>query len=251
MYQGDCLEIMKDIPDNSIDIILTDPPYNTTNNEFEYILDYDSIWNLYKKVLKENGVVIITSQGLFTALTILSNKEWFKYKIVWEKSKATNFLNCKKQPLRKHEDIIVFYNNTPIYNPQMSLGLPYNKGVRGGKTGSYNSFKPALIKNESGLRYPFDIIKFNSPKSSKNIEQFHPTQKPIDLFEYLIETYTNEDMLILDTFIGSGTTAIAAQNTNRKFIGIEKDQNYFNIACKRIKENEDRLKNNNILESLF
>jgi site-specific DNA-methyltransferase (adenine-specific)/modification methylase len=234
LYKGDCLEIMKGIPDKSIDMILCDLPYGTTKNKWDSVIPLDELWKEYKRIIKDNGVIVLTSQGIFTAKLILSNEKWFKYKLVWEKSKATNFLNAKKQPLRKHEDICVFYNKQPQYNPQMTEGKPYDKGVRKNQlTGSYGDFNPVHVKSE-GMRYPTDVVYFKTAESEGKV--YHPTQKPVALLEYLIKTYTRENELILDNCMGSGSTGVACLNTNRKFIGIEKDDNYFEIAKKRIEE---------------
>jgi site-specific DNA-methyltransferase (adenine-specific)/modification methylase len=223
---------MKGIPDKSIDMILCDLPYGTTKNKWDSVILLDELWKEYKRIIKDNGVIVLTSQGIFTAKLILSNEKWFKYKLVWEKSKATNFLNAKKQPLRKHEDICVFYNKQPQYNPQMTEGKPYDKGVRKNQlTGSYGDFNPVHVKSE-GMRYPTDVVYFKTAESEGKV--YHPTQKPVALLEYLIKTYTRENELILDNCMGSGSTGVACLNTNRKFIGIEKDDNYFEIAKKRI-----------------
>ena len=275
LYQGDCLEVMKEIPSKSVDMILCDLPYGTTQNKWDAIIpmnDYinindkniekdefylqqfikrlskkeidkiwkenkqEGLWNYYNRIIKDNGAIVLTSHGVFTAELILSNKKWFKYKLVWEKSKATNFLNAKKQPLRKHEDICVFYKKQPIYNPQMRIGEPYNKGIRKNQlTGSYGDFKPVEVKSD-GLRYPNDIIYFKTAESEGKV--YHSTQKPVALCEYLIKTYTNEGDIVLDNCMGSGTTGVACKNLNRKFIGIELDEEYFKIAQDRINKGE-------------
>lgn len=273
LFQGDCLEVMKDIPDKSIDMILCDLPYSTTQNHWDtpiplndyviinnkkiekqefYIMQsfngltknqidnlwkrekLDGLWTHYNRIIKDNGAIVLTSQGAFTAELILSNKSQFKYKIVWEKSKATNFLNAKKQPLRKHEDICVFYKKQPTYNPQMTKGEPYNKGFRKDQlTGSYGDFKPVEVKSE-GLRYPTDVRYFKTSESEGKV--YHSTQKPIALLEDLIKTYTNEGMTVLDSTMGSGSTGVASLKNNRKFIGIELEEKYFNIAKERIED---------------
>lgn len=232
LFKGDCLEVMKDISDGSVDMILCDLPYGTTQNKWDSVIPLDKLWDEYKRILKTNGVVVLTSQGIFTAKLILSNEKWFKYKLVWEKSKATNFLNAKKQPLRKHEDICVFYNKQPKYNPQMTEGEPYDKGVRKNQlTGSYGDFKPVRVRSE-GMRYPTDIIYFKTAESEGKV--YHPTQKPVKLLEYLIKTYSNEGETVLDSTMGSGSTGEACLNTERNFIGIEQDEKYFEIAYNRL-----------------
>ncbi len=236
LRQGDCLELMKDIPDKSIDMILCDLPYGTTQNKWDSVIPLEPLWEQYKRIIKDNGVIVLTSQGIFTAKLILSNEKWFKYKWVWEKSKATNFLNAKKQPLRKHEDICVFYNKQPKYNPQMTEGEPYDKGIRKNQlTGSYGEFNPVHVKSE-GKRYPTDVVYFKTAESEGKV--YHSTQKPVELLEYLIKTYTIEGELVLDNCMGSGSTGVACINTNRNFIGIELDENYFNIAKERIENHK-------------
>ena len=234
IYNEDCLEGMKRIDDKSIDMILCDLPYGTTRNKWDSIIPLEELWEQYKRIIKDNGVIVLTSQGIFTAKLMLSNEKWFKYKLVWVKSKATNFLNAKKQPLRKHEDICVFYNKQPQYNPQMTEGEPYDKGVRKNQlTGSYGDFNPVHVKSE-GMRYPTDVVYFKTAESEGKV--YHSTQKPVALFEYLIKTYTDEGEIVLDNCIGSGTTAIACLNTNRNFIGFEREEKYYNIANKRIEK---------------
>jgi DNA modification methylase len=233
IYHMDCLEGMKLIPNKSIDMILCDLPYGTTQNKWDTPVNFENLWSEYRRIIKSNGVIALTSHGIFTAKSILSNESMFKYKITWVKSKSTNFLNAKKQPLRKHEDICIFYAKQPTYNPQMMLGTPYNKGVRKDRqTGSYGEFKPVQVQSY-GERYPVDVVYFKTAESEGKV--LHPTQKPVALFEYLIKTYTNEGEIVLDNCIGSGTTAIAALKSNRKFIGFEIEEKYIEIANERIK----------------
>ncbi len=218
---GDCLDLMQEIPDKSIDMILCDLPYGTTQNKWDSVIPLDKLWKQYERIIKENGAIVLTSQGIFTAKLMLSNEKLFKYKIVWEKSKPTNFLNAKKQPLRKHEDICVFYNKQATYNPQMSEGEAYNKGVRKDQlTGSYGDFKPVEVKSDGG-RYPTDIIYFKTAESEGDV--FHPTQKPVDLGRYLIKTFSNKGDTILDNTCGSGSFLVSAILEERNFIGIEKN----------------------------
>lgn len=224
LFEGDCLEIMKQFPDNSIDMVLCDLPYGTTQNKWDSIIDFDDLWQQYHRIVKPNGAIVLTGQGIFTAKLILSNEKYFKYKIVWEKSKPTNFLNAKKQPLRKHEDICVFYRKQPTYNPQMTKGKPYNKGIRKDQlTGSYGNFKPVLRVSD-GERYPVDVVYFKTAESELYGQFLHPTQKPVELGRYLIRTYSNEGDLILDNSFGSGSFLLAAALENRKFCGIELNQ---------------------------
>lgn len=227
---GDCLERMKEISDGSVDMVMCDLPYGTTQNKWDAIIPFEALWREYKRVC--NGAVVLMSQGPFTAQTIMSNLPDFRYKLVWEKSKPTNFLNVKRQPLRKHEDICVFYASQPTYNPQMSPGKPYSKGVRkNALTGAYGDFKPVLVASE-GARHPTDIIYFKTAESEGPV--VHGTQKPVALMRYLIETYSNDGDLVLDNAMGSGTTGVACVNTGRNFIGIERDPEYFTIAERRI-----------------
>lgn len=236
LINGETIEEMANIPDKSIDMILADLPYGTTRNKWDSIIPLDKLWEQYNRIIKDNGAIVLTSSGIFTAKIIMSNLGQYKYKYVWEKSKATNFLNAKKQPLRKHEDIVVFYKKQPTYNPQMSIGKPYNKGVRKDQlTGSYGNFKPTPVES-SGERYPVDILYFKTAESEGEV--VHPTQKPVALLEYLIKTYTNEGDVVLDNTMGSGSTGVACANTNRYFIGIELDDEYFKIAEERISDAE-------------
>jgi site-specific DNA-methyltransferase (adenine-specific) len=241
VHEGDCLDIMKLIPDGAIDMILCDLPYGTTRNEWDSIIDLKKLWKEYKRIIKQNGAIVLTGQGLFTAKLIIEGDKLFKYKFVWIKSKATNFLNANKQPLRKHEDICVFYKQQPIYNPQMSIGEPYTKSIRKDKpTGSYDKFKP-VNKVSNGERYPTDIIDgynindhiyFRTAELEGEV--FHPTQKPIELGRYLIKTFTNEGDVVLDNTCGSGSFLIAAKLENRQFIGIEQNHIYVTISKERL-----------------
>lgn len=184
IFEEDCLDLMDHIPTNSVDMVLCDLPYGTTQNKWDSVIPLDQLWKRYNRIVKPNGAIVLTSQGIFTAKLILSNESNFKYKIVWEKSKATNFLNCKKQPLRKHEDICVFYRKQPTYNPQMRTGKSYSKGIRKSQnTGSYGDFNPVLVENKSGLRYPSDIVYYKTAESEGPV--WHPTQKPVELGRYM------------------------------------------------------------------
>ncbi len=247
LFEDDCLKIMPRIPDKSIDMILCDLPYGTTQNKWDSIIPLDILWKEYERIIKDSGVIALTSQGIFTAQLIMSNTNLFKYKLVWIKSKATNFLNAKKQPLRKHEDICIFYRNhiyKPIYNPQMTFGEPYNKGYRKNQlSSSYGVFNSIEVKS-SGQRYPSDVIYFKTAESEGKV--FHPTQKPVELARYLIKTYTNKGDLVLDNTSGSGSFLVAAALEGRRFVGIELNQetalhkkrqiNLIQITKLRIKE---------------
>jgi DNA modification methylase len=232
IIQGDCLDVMKSLPDASINMVLCDLPYGTTQNKWDSVISLESLWSEYRRIIAPNGVVALTGHGLFTARLILSNEAWFKYKITWVKSKATNFLNAKKQPLRKHEDICIFYPSQPSYSPQMSDGLPYDKGIRKDQlTGSYGDFKPARIQS-AGERYPTDVIYHKTAESEGKV--YHPTQKPVGLARYLIRTYTKPKDVILDNACGSGSFLLAALLEDRHAIGIEMDRGFIDIARKRI-----------------
>ncbi len=231
IFEDDCLNILPKIPNKSIDMILCDLPYGTTQNKWDSVIPLEALWEQYNRIIKDNGVIALTSQGIFTAKLILSNEQYFKYKMVWEKSKSTNFLNAKKQPLRKYEDICIFYKNQPLYNPQMTEGEPYDKGVRKSQlTGSYGDFSPVHVKSD-GQRYPTDIVYFKTAECEGEV--FHPTQKPVELGKYLIRTYTNEGAIILDNAFGSGSFLVSAIQEKRNFIGIEKNINVkFALFCR-------------------
>ena len=222
IFEGDCIEIMKQFPDNCIDMILCDLPYGTTQNKWDSIIPLDEVWQEYKRIIKENGAIVLTSQGLFTAQLMLSNPKQFKYKWVWEKSKPTNFLNAKKQPLRKYEDVCVFYKKQPVYNPQMVQGEPYDKGFRKNQlSGSYGDFQPVHVHSD-GKRYPTDVIYFKTAESEGEV--IHPTQKPVELGRYFVRTYTNPGALVLDNTFGSGSFLLSALLEGRNFVGIEKNE---------------------------
>lgn len=248
IYQGDCLDIMKNIPDASIDMILCDLPYGTTQNKWDSVIPLDLLWAEYNRIIKPRGAIVLNSQGIFTAKLILSNEEMFKYKLVWVKSKSTNFLNAKKQPLRQHEDICVFYKKQPDYFPMMFPAESYDKGVRKDQyTGSYGDFKPVHVKSE-GERYPTDTIYCKTSESEKGGRVWHPTQKPVALGRYLIRTFTKKGDIVLDNCFGSGSYLVAAAMEQRRFIGIEKNDDvhlfkketidYIEVAKQRLKEVE-------------
>lgn len=226
-YKGDCLEIMKEIPDACIDMILCDLPYGTTQNKWDSVISFKSLWSEYLRIIKDNGAIVLTSAQPFTSNLIMSQIEFFKYCWIWQKGKPTGHLNAKKQSMRETEDVCVFYKNQCLYNPQGTI--PTNKQVKRTNRGNYGECSKETTQTITN--YPTTIISFKSEGKG-----FHPTQKPVDLFEYLIKTYTNENELILDNCAGSGTTGIAAINTNRKFVLIEQDENYFNLANERIEK---------------
>lgn len=219
LIQADCLDAMKAIPDRTVNMVLCDLPYGTTQNSWDSVIPLDKLWREYERILAPQGAVVLTGQGPFTARLMFSNEDWFKYKLVWEKSKPTNFLNAKRQPLRKHEDICVFYPRQPKYQPQMGAGEAYDKGVRKNQlTGSYGEFRPAHIKSEGG-RYPTDVIYHKTAESEGTV--YHATQKPVGLGRYLIRTYTEPGDVVLDNAFGSGSFLVAAALEKRHAIGIE------------------------------
>ena len=239
LINGDCLDIMdKLIADGiTVDAIITDPPYGTTACSWDSIIPFEDMWLRLNKLIKPNGAILLFGSEPFSSALRMSNIKKYKYDWVWEKSKATNFLNAKKQPLRAKENILAFYNSQPTYNPQMSKGEAYNKGVRKEQINDdvYGSFKQAEVKSD-GDRYPRDVLYFKTAESEGTT--LHKTQKPVALMEYLIKTYTNENEMVLDFTMGSGTTGLACKNLNRNFIGIELDEKYFKIAEKRINKLE-------------
>lgn len=223
VFEGDCLEIMKQLPDKSIDMVLCDLPYGTTQNKWDSVIPLGELWQQYRRIVKDDGAIVLTSQGMFTAELMVSNPKMFRYKWIWEKSKSTNFLNAKKQPLRKHEDVCVFYRKQPVYHPQMMDGVPYDKGIRKNQlSGSYGDFQPVHVHSD-GKRYPTDIIYFKTAESEGKV--FHSTQKPVKLGRYFVRTYTNPGDIVLDNTSGSGSFLVAALLEGRNFIGIEKNEN--------------------------
>lgn len=232
LRKGDCLELMKDIPDKSIDMILCDLPYGTTRNKWDSVIPLDKLWEQYNRIIKEGGAIVLFSQMPFTAELIHSNLKYFRYEWIWQKDNGTGFLNAKKMPLKIHENILVFYKKTPTYNPQMRKGFKPYKCKQGRHSSNYGVYEQGHITESNGERYPIDIIEF------KKDSGLHPTQKPVLLLEYLIKTYTNENDVVLDNCMGSGSCGVAAINTGRRFIGIELDENYFNIAKERIEKEE-------------
>jgi DNA modification methylase len=246
LRHGDCLEILPTIEDKSVDMILTDLPYEVLNKGNEHaawdkMLPLDKLWTEFKRVIKSGGAIILFSQGMFTAKLMMSNPTWWRYNLIWDKVASTGFLNANRMPLRRHEDICVFYDKLPTYNPQMSRCEPHKRNhSRGnnhkpGVNSCYGSFveTPTIISDE---KFPTSIISI--PKEHKNGSFYHPTQKAVPLLEYLIKTYSNEGETILDATMGSGSTMVACVNTGRNGIGIELNDKYFAIAEKRVKAAE-------------
>jgi len=236
LFQGDCLDIMPLIPDKSVQLILADLPYGTTACKWDSIIDLDLLWKQYNRIIIDNGTIVLTASQPFTTKLISSNYKMFRYEWIWDKCQCTNFYNAKNQPLKKHESILVFAKSNNKYYPQMEVisenDYRYRKNGRNSpikKGGVYGNIKQKL-RVENGLRYPNSILKIsNTNAKSKQ----HPTQKSLELMKYLILTYTKENDMVLDNTMGSGTTCLAAKELNRKFIGIEKEANYYEVACRR------------------
>jgi site-specific DNA-methyltransferase (adenine-specific) len=236
IIQGDCLEVMQDIPDKSIDMILCDLPYGTTACKWDTIIPFEPLWEQYKRIIKDNGAIVLTASQPFTSALVMSNIKMFKYEWIWEKNKATGHLDSKKKPMKAHENVLVFYSSLPKYNPQgliekdtptVSKG---NRGIKGvGSSGECYGLatKDAL---QTHTNYPRSVQKISVDMKA----EFHPTQKPVALFEYLIKTYTNEGDLVLDNCAGSGTTGVASKNLNRNYILIEKEPEYIKIIKERL-----------------
>ena len=241
LYKGDCLEVMKSIPDKSIDAIITDPPYGTTACKWDSVIDFSLMWEQLNRIIKPNGAIVLFGSEPFSSSLRMSNIKNYKYDWIWNKKKGANPLLSNRMPMKSHEVISVFYKKLPLYNPQFTKGKPYKAPKTGGtitnnfiKSNEKETFKQ---KDNDGKRHPLTIIDFSIHCGSK----IHPTQKPVALMEYLIKTYTNENETVLDFTMGSGTTGVAAKNLNRNFIGIEQDDKYFKIAEQRIKETEYKL----------
>lgn len=240
LIQGDCLDLMKKIPDKSVNMILCDLPYGVTaKNKWDNVIPFDKLWESYNRIIKDNAAIVLFGQDKFTAECMLSNKKMHRYNLIWKKVLPSGFLNANRMPLREHEDIMVFYKKLPTYNPQKIKGKPCHK--KGKATGqmndnvlnnrNYGDYK--VVETEGDMKYPTSILEFAKPHPSIAL---HPTQKPVELLEWLIKTYTNEGDLVLDNCMGSGSTGVACVNTNRKFIGMELEETYFNIAKKRIED---------------
>jgi site-specific DNA-methyltransferase (adenine-specific) len=232
LINGDCLVEMKKIKDKSIDMILCDLPYGMTKNSWDVVIPFDNLWTEYNRITKDNGAIVLFGSQPFTSIMIMSNLEMFRYSLVWEKNKFSDFLSARRKPMKTNEDIAIFYKKQPTYNPQYWYSTPYtrwNTQTAVDKQTNYGSHKENYSESTDGRRLPTSVLKFN------RIERpLHPTQKPVDLLEWLIKTYTNSGDLILDNCMGVGSTGVACKNINRRFIGIELDKKYYDIACERI-----------------
>ena len=232
LINGDCLLEMQEIPSKSIDMVLADPPYGTTACKWDSVLPLEFMWHELKRITKDNGAIVMTASQPFTTSLVHSNMKMFRQSLVWEKNKSTGYLNANRMHMRSHEDIVIFYKRLPLYNPQFSEGKAYSNSHKAGDSGDcYGKVSESKRKNVT-TRYPRSVIKIDVDMKA----EFHPTQKPVALMEYLIATYTNEGDTVLDFTMGSGTTGVAAKRLKRSFIGIELDHHYFNIAESRINE---------------
>lgn len=231
LHLGDCLDVMPKMPDNSVDLILCDLPYGTTQNKWDSVIAFEPLWSHYKRVCK--GVIVLTANQPFTSALVASNFKDFRYSLVWKKSRPTGHMNAKRQPLREHEDVLVFYEAQPIYNPQFTEGKPnhVNSTPRVRSHSGNHGKQYATVDEVTTRKYPRSVLKFDSLSQTQIV---HPTQKPVPLMEYLIRTYSNEGDTVLDNCMGSGTTGVAAVNTGRNFIGIERDPGYCQTALWRI-----------------
>lgn len=241
LYFGDCLRIMDDFYDSSVNMILCDLPYGVTKNKWDSQLPLDKLWEQYIRIIKDNGAIVLFAQGMFTAKLMVSNSKMWRYNLVWHKTQPSGFLNANRMPLRGHEDICVFYKKLPKYNPQKSVDherkiSTASHKTHGKVTSNYNKGYE-FTTYDSTERYPTSIITV-----AKDIQKskIHPTQKPVKLCEYLIKTYTDEGEVVLDNCMGSGSTGVACINTNRSFIGIENDKYYFNKAKERINKTKGK-----------
>jgi site-specific DNA-methyltransferase (adenine-specific) len=229
----DCFDEITKIPNHSIDLILSDPPYGMTKNSWDKPIDLNKLWLEYNRIIKDNGIIILFGNQPFTSKLILSNLDYFRYSLVWEKNKFSDFLNAKKKVLKIHEDICIFYKKTGTYNPQYHYKTPYlrnNKQESIDKQTNYNSYKECnIIESKDGKRYPTSVLKFNRVERPQ-----HSCQKPVDLIEWLVKTYSNKNDIVLDNFMGAGTTAVACKKLNRKCIGMEIEEKYYKITQERI-----------------
>jgi site-specific DNA-methyltransferase (adenine-specific) len=238
LFAGDCLEVMPTFAPNSVDMILCDLPYGTTACKWDTVIEFEPLWTQYERVAKPNAAIVLFGSQPFTGALVSSNINEFKYAWVWDKvNKFSGHLNAKKQPLRVTEDVCVFYGAQPVYNPQMVPGKPYRATSKGAKSSNYGAQADGVTTINTGLYYPKNLIAIAGDERG-TVGRVHPTQKPVALLEYLIRTYTNEGMTVLDNCMGSGSTGVACVNLDRKFIGIEKELSYFEIARHRIEEEE-------------
>jgi len=243
ILHGDCLELMASIPDKSIDMILCDLPYGTTACKWDVVIPLESLWEQYKRIMKADCAIALFGTGLFAYKLALSNEKMYKYEIIWSKSKSGSSFTAKYRPVAKHENILIFGKGKIKYNPQLLKGEPYYRKRKANNGNKPNNHQLGVVSESEtindGFRYP-STVQFFQQKWRRQ-DQLHPTQKPVSLFEYLIRTYTNEGDIVLDNCSGSGTTAIAAINTNRNYICMEKDQKYYDLSIKRVEDHKYKL----------
>ena len=239
IYNEDCLEGMKRIPDASVDCIICDLPYGTTACKWDTIIPFELLWEQYERIIKDKGNIILFGTGLFAYKLALSNEKLFRYELIWKKSKCGSPLTAKYMPMKRHENIMVFGKSASVYNPQMTEGKPYKRKFTPNKKNNMQFGVKGVSTDNKGTRHPISILDF--AQQWRRQDQLHPTQKPVALIEYLIKTYTNEGETILDNCMGSGTTAVAAIRTKRNYIGFELQKEYFDIACERIKKEQQQL----------
>lgn len=245
IIQGDCLVEMHKIKDKSIDLILTDLPFQQTKNEWDVNIPFKPLWEHYNRIIKDNGAIVLFGQGMFTADLMRSNSKMWRYNLIWKTgNRSTGFLNANRMPMRNHQDILVFYKKLPTYNPQFRSGIPlHSKGkqylTKQGVNNNYGYYDTSVPEQRAGStqKYPISVLDFDKPHPP-----IHPTEKPIKLCEWLIKTYTNENEIVLDSCMGIGTTALATMNTNRRFIGIELHKQYFEWAEENINNKTRRFK---------
>lgn len=242
LLQGDCLELMSRIPDGSIDMVLSDLPYGTTRCRWDTPINLQELWKQYRRVVKENGAIVLFSAQPFTTELISSNKAMYRYEWIWKKTQPSGFMNAKKMPLRTHENIEIFYRKPPTYNPQMTHGHQRKTatayGTRELDGSSCYGREERNYTYDSTDRYPVDVLQYSTGDKSKRL---HPTQKPVDLLEYLVKTYTNPGETVLDNCMGAGSTGVACLNTGREFVGIELDPEYYQIAKERIEQHVENI----------
>lgn len=234
LHYGDCLELMANIPDGSIDMILCDLPYGVTKNQWDQVLPFEELWKQYSRIIKDNGAIVLFAEGLFMARLMLSNTKMWRYNLIWDKVLTSGFLNANRMPLRRHEQLCVFYKKLPYYNPQKKVGKEsHSKGkYKNCENNNYGEYKFVdNCKAHGNLKYPSSIFQYQKPHPAKAL---HPTEKAIGLLVELITMYTKEGEVVLDNCMGSGSTGVAALMTGRKFVGMEADERYFRIAKERI-----------------
>jgi site-specific DNA-methyltransferase (adenine-specific) len=241
LHSGDCLKMLLLQPDHSVDLVLVDPPHGRTNCSWDVPIPFEPLWKQYKRVLKPHGVVLMMTTQPFTSHATISNLDWFRYELIWEKSKASGWLNAKRRPMAAHETILVFGAKAPRYFPQMRSGDPYDKGLTKAQSQDdlYNTYGQVVVKSEDGSRYPRSVLYFKTAESEGKV--YHKTQKPVALLEYLIQTYSLPGETVLDNAMGSGSTGVAALRTGRNFVGIEQDPEIWQIAKQRTLDTQKEL----------